>query len=601
MNAPPLRSRRLVAAFVIAAAGSLATTFTSCAGEEEAADTASRSAILVTLDTTRWDALSAHGVHPGITPRLDALAGESVRYEFAHTVAPLTLPSHASMLTGYYPPRHTIRDNGFQALPSSASTLAEAAHERGHQTAAFVASTVLDQGFGLDQGFDTFSAPARPEKQLTTHFTEKNGVVVVNEAVEWLGARDRTRPFFLWVHLFDPHEPYDPPTKFRSLTKEHADYYGEVAYVDEAVGILLDALRADKVLDESTLLVVADHGESLREHKEVTHSHFCYEATLRVPFLLRYPDGYRAGEVSPEVVSVVDVYPTLVEAMGIPVLSDQDGHSLFHRAVPEGRGAYFESYSGYIAFGWSPIAGWIDDRGKYIHSSAPEYFDVATDAAEVDNLLDARPDDVREHRRAMVELTQKAPLAPDHGATVDPNLTKAVQGLGYAASGPLPTAMPNPLETLDLPSPASMVDTYYLCQQGLALADAGRFPDAIKIFNQVLEKNPRNWLALERLGLCYVNMQRPAEAIPPLLLATKEGPQRGGTYYNLGISLFNLGQYQSDAEKMEDGVTAVKRAVALDPGERVFLSGLVTMLQQLGREAERLEYEKQLNELRRGD
>ncbi|MEW6071506.1 MAG: sulfatase-like hydrolase/transferase [Planctomycetota bacterium] len=553
-----------------------------------------RSAILVTLDTTRWDALSAHGVHPGVTPNLDALAAEGVLYEFAHTVAPITLPAHASMLTGLYPPRHTVRDNGFQPLPAAAVTLAEAAQAEGIQTAAFVASTVLDQAFGLDQGFATFSAPPRRTQQTTTHFVERTGTAVVLDALEWLGARDRARPFFLWVHLFDPHEPYTPPPKFLKVTEKNRTYYGEVAYIDEAVGILVDALRKDGTLAEATMIVVSDHGESLFEHQEATHSHFCYESTLKVPLLIRYPDGSPAGERSAEVVSVVDVYPTLLEAMGLSVASALDGVSLFHRAVPAGRGAYFEAYTGFIAFGWSPLAGWLDAKGKYIHSSAPEFYDLAADPDETKNVLPEGRIDLRPYRAALAAIGSESPLATDRAAGIAADVLEAIQGLGYAAAGPLPAPIPPPLQDTGLPSPASMVGTYRTCQQALALVEAGRLEEARSAFQKVLVENPRNWLALERLGLCYVNLQKPDEAIPLLRRVVAEGPQRAGTYYNLGICLFSVGQRDRNVPPVKEGIDALRQAVRLDTAEPIFLRDLAAMLRATGQTAEADECDRRL-------
>ncbi len=594
---PALRPLVATAAALLAALGAPA-----CSGSgepegesERPTGVDARSVILITLDTTRPDALDCYGRYEGITPNLAEVAEESVMYDFAHTVAPITLPAHASMFTGLYPPRHTIRDNGFQSLPLSANTLAEAAREAGHQTGAFVGSTVLDGAFGLAQGFDVFDAPPRARlQQVTTNFPERSGEVVVGNARRWAQRRDRTRSFFLWVHMFDPHAPYlthatpCPPT-----VNYHRPYYAEVVHVDEALGLLLGDLREDGTLDQATMLIVSDHGESLKEHREETHSHFCYESTLKVPFLIRYPEGYRKGERSSEVVSVVDVFPTLMEAMGLPFDPDVDGVSLYRRTVPDDRGVYFEAYSGYIAFGWSPISGWLDTKGKYIHSTTPEFYDAFAHPRELKNEIETTDLDPQEYRKAIASMVEKGALEIETDAAVDPSFLVDMRGLGYFSGGPLPNAMPHPLANTGLPSPKGMVDVFRDCQKGLSLADMQVYDQAITLFEQVLEKNPRNWLALERLGLCLYMLQRPAEALPHLQLAVEEGPQRAGTYYNLGLSLYTLG-------RGDEGVQAIERAIELDKSESVFLNGIITVLTELGRTEEAAEYKTRLRDVEAG-
>ena len=564
----------------------------ACGGGESAAPDA-RSAVLITLDTTRWDALSCYGVFENVTPELDRVAEESVVYDAAHTVTPITLPAHASMLTGLYPPRHGIRDNGFQPLPPSADTVAEAAQAAGHQTAAFVASAVLDRAFGLDQGFDVFRTPERAATEASVHFAEREAPEVVEDAVTWFRDRDRTRPFFLWVHVFDPHVPYEPPAELHQTATEHPEYYGEVAYLDRELAPLLDALREEGTLELATVVVIADHGESLKEHREETHSFFCYDVTMKVPFLIRYPDGYRAGERSNEIVSVVDVDPTLRAAMGIVAAPGIDGESLYRRTVAEGRGVYLESYSGHMNFGWSPLTGWVDARGKYLHSSEPEYYRLAEDPDETNNVYVADAPEVEESKRAIAEVAGRDVLEFDASAVTDEKLMEDLRGLGYVASGPLPTGMPHPLADTGLPSPASMVDAYYDCQRALLFLEQGRLFEAKALFEQVLRTNPKNWLALERLALCYINLQQPKLAMPTLEMLVREGPQRAGTYYNLGLCY-------KVASRREEALTMMRRAVELDPAEPIFLRDLVQLLRDAGEAEEARIYDRQLRKVLSG-
>lgn len=253
------------------------------------------SVLLITLDTTRADALGAYGRLPSVTPHLDRLAAEGVVYEHAYTVAPLTLPAHASMLTGLYPPRHGVRDNGVAGLAQSAVTLAERARAAGFQTAAFLGAVVLDQGFGLEQGFERYDTPARSfYGGPSMGYAERPAAEVAGLVASWLAERDKDRPFLLWAHLWDAHAPYEPPEALRQRAGGDA-YLGEVAACDVAVGRLCAALAAEGLEDSTLIVVVGDHGESFSEHDEISHGPYVWNTTLQVPLLLRLPDGDKAG------------------------------------------------------------------------------------------------------------------------------------------------------------------------------------------------------------------------------------------------------------------------------------------------------------------
>ncbi|MCY3001048.1 MAG: sulfatase-like hydrolase/transferase [Planctomycetota bacterium] len=255
-----------------------------------------------------------------------------------------------------------------------------------------MASLVLDRSFGLSQGFDTYEGVEPPKDRAAPKIEELRAPQVLARAKAWLAARDRERPFFTWVHLFDAHDPYEPPKELAEAYK--SAYLGEIAFMDRALGEFLDALRADGTLEQTLVVIVGDHGEGLRQHQETTHGWFCYESTVRVPMLVRFPDGWRKGERSAEIASVVDVFPTALSALGLDVPRDLDGTSLDHALVPEGRGVYFECFNGAENFGWSPLVGWADAKAKYIHSSVPELYDVLPDAREVRNVAGERPQDV---------------------------------------------------------------------------------------------------------------------------------------------------------------------------------------------------------------
>jgi arylsulfatase A-like enzyme len=492
------------------------------------------SAVLITLDTTRWNGLSCYGAPPGVTPHLDRIAGEGIAFDRARTVTPLTLPSHASMLTGLYPIRHLARDNSMAPLPESAVTLAERAADRGLETAAFVAATVVGSGLGMDQGFHHFSQPPVPTRSsVTTQFPERKADEVAAEVVEWIAGRQDDRPFFLWVHFFDPHHPYEPPAHALRAARGNP-YLGEIAFMDQAIGRVRAALEDAGMFEDTLVAVVADHGEGLGQHGEATHGALCYDSTMRVPMLLRYPDGFRAGERSSEVVSVVDIYPTLLEAMGLGEPGDVDGLSLYRREVPEGRGVYFESYYGYREYGWSPIAGWADARGKYLHGTTPEFFLTEEDPEET---RDRAPEKelLAPYVEALRRVSNLETLTAD--GSVDPDTLASLRALGYVASGAGPAVVPGPLEPPGLPDARPRHAELRRLDTAFALGEQGRFDEAIVELRAVVADNPRNTIAMQWLSTYLIHRQRCAEAVPILQQLLDRGAVTGSTHNNLGHCL----------------------------------------------------------------
>jgi len=547
------------------------------AGCGERADAAPLNAVLITLDTTRADALAPYGAPPDRTPYLALLAEQSVVYEEATTVAPLTLPAHASILTGLYPPRHGVRDNGAYALAPAATTVAEVARELGAQTAAFVAAAVLDPGFGLDQGFDVYEAPARPFTHASSTYAERRGSEVAARALDWLEGRDPTRPFFLWMHLFDPHAPYDPPPAFAA--HEGSPYAGEVAAADAALGRLLARLEAEGLLERTFVVVVADHGEAFGEHGEVSHASLCYDTTLRVPLLLRYPDGWGAGRRSREIVSVVDVAPTLMRALGATVpagIADLDGASLYRRTVAPDRGVYFESYYGYLNFGWSPITGWRDALGKYVHSSRPELYETHLDPDETSNLVEKAGEGLARYRAGLADVAAREPL---QASAAPGRLGQALARLGYAQSTAAPLQLPGPLAPSELPAPADRLDEQLAFQEALGLQEEGRWEEADARLRAIVGANPRNVAALDRLAAGLAQLARCDEALGVLRSVVAVGPPRADAWCRMGGCLL-------EEQRAEAALDAFERALDLDPAHPQALAGAVLALERLDRGAE---------------
>ena len=547
------------------------------------------SCILVTLDTTRVDALGSYA--EARTPFLDRLAGEGVVFDNAYSPIPLTLPAHASLLSGLYPLRHGVRDNGLMPLPAAASTLAEAARDAGARTAAFVGAVVLDAAFGLDQGFDVYDGPP-PGKE----HAERSATSVVDAALRWWEGRERDRPFFLWVHLYDPHSPYAPPADLDGASARE-DYAGELTYVDRELERLFDAVDTDGALDEVLVCVVSDHGEGFGEHGEEGHSIFCYETTLRVPLILRAPRSnpgrLTPGTRSDELVGLVDLRPTIAEALGWETPpTELDGKSFWSAPPDEDHGLYFESYYGYFSFGWSPLTGWIDRRGKYLHGTTPRFFAVDEDPGETTNLFSETDERVRAHRTRIALLAKRAPLEPDEGGGADADLLESIRGLGYASLGGSETAYPHPLEDTGLPNPEEVAPLHERSLEGIQLGKQGRLKEAEAVFREILAANPQNYFVLDHLATCLFQEERFTEAADTLRTLLEKSPTQPPE------SWFKLGLAEQAAGRTEEAIEAFERSAVLAPRPDT-LRTLVGLLRERDRDRARF-WAERLKELEGG-
>ena len=390
--------------------------------------------ILITLDTTRADYLGPYGSGHVHTPNINRLAAGAVLFEDAMTVAPLTVPAHCSLLTGLLPPRHGVRDNA-GALASRHETLAEVLHARGFRTAAFVSSAILHADRGLAAGFDTYD-DRRAAGRTASGGLQRPADETVEAALSWLG--DRTDdPFFLWIHLYDPHAPYDPPEPFRTAYRDNP-YAGEVAFADEQVGRLMGFLDARGLLDRTAVILTADHGESLQEHGEAGHGIFLYQSVVHVPLIIRAP-GLTARRVA-GVTRLVDVMPTVLELVGVNrPATGLDGISLITAARDAEKldlDAYAESEHP-LQFGWSPLRALRSGRFKLIAAPRPELYDLERDPAELHNLYGARAALAEAMARRLVEMESVGSATPVAVASSPSSeIAARLAALGYAASSP---------------------------------------------------------------------------------------------------------------------------------------------------------------------
>lgn len=402
--------------------------------------------VLITIDTLRADHLGSYGYARADTPVLDALARDGVRFSEVIAQAPLTLPSHASIFTGLTPPRHGVRNNPDSVVPASIPTLAERFHAAGYATAAFVSGFPLHKRFGLARGFDVYDDRfPRGDGSSAAPFTERRADQTVAAVRAWFSSRNRDVPFFLWVHLFDPHRPYDPPEPFRSRFAD-APYDGEIAFVDAQIGELRHTLSNGGA--DTIVVVASDHGEGLNEHGEPTHGLFVYDSTIRVPLIVAAA-GLAAGRVVATPVRLVDVPPTLLELAALAPLPQIDGRSLApalgsRAATLTPEPAYVESLFGRLCCGWAPLHGWRDGRWMFIDAPEPELYDVTDDPIEQHNVADLHAAEVARFQRA-ARAAAAAPPVDGGRANAPPEASERLAALGYfSGSANVPASLADP-------------------------------------------------------------------------------------------------------------------------------------------------------------
>ena len=516
------------------------------------------SVLLVTLDTTRADLLTCRGELGELFPTFCGLARDGVRFPVAYTVVPLTLPAHASMMSGLYPPRHGVRDNGIAALPGAATTIAELARLSGRRTAAFVATAILDRAYGLDQGFELYDQPELRPRDHEDFYLERDATVMAGRFTAWLEGLEDDRGFFAWLHFYDAHLPYEPPSDCLERAKGDP-YRGELVHVDRALASVLGALERAGRERSTWVVLTADHGEALGGHGEPTHGALCYDETTRVPLFFRPPSGREVAPAPVHFASVVDLYPTLLGLMGLDAGSDTDGIDLFG-TPDQARGVYVESYSGYLNYGWSPLAGWVDGYGKYLHSATPELY-LRSDPDETHNVVEGRRREAAHARECIAEVHARPRLPQD---VFEPRgeLQRALWELGYAGGAYEPERMPSPLAETDRPGPLERLHELELLHRGEALFDNGRHAEARELAARILEGNGKHLMALDLYAISsmYVGEWRVAEETWRRRLELDGG--RADAHLNLGLCLEVQGE-------LDAAIAEVERAAELNEHEHV--------------------------------
>ncbi|MDJ0864610.1 MAG: sulfatase-like hydrolase/transferase [Myxococcota bacterium] len=433
--------------------------------------------VLVTIDTLRADALGCYGAARAHTPRLDALAADGVRFAVATSPAPLTLPAHATLMTGLQPPDHGVRHNSVFRLDAGPPTLAERMRAHGWATAAVVGAFVLDARFGLARGFDSYDDRLGSSRSGLVGYAERRADAVVDAALAW--AASAPPSFFLWVHVYDPHAEYDPPAGF-SLAFPDDPYAGEVAFVDAQLGRLLDGLAARFDSTGTLVVVTSDHGEAFGAHGEPTHSYGIYEATQRIPLILSGP-GWRGGEVVEAPVELADLAPTLLAAVGAPPLPNAGRDLAAVRAgAAEPLLAYHETLATHLDLGWSALFALRGERWKYVRAPRPELYDLRADPAEAHNAIEEHAEVARElARRLEARLADARPLQPETGLAADAR--GRLEALGYV----VPRGRLGALEELAGPDPKDEIGLLTLLARAESLAARGRSREAYALLAPV--------------------------------------------------------------------------------------------------------------------
>ncbi|MGH9497862.1 MAG: sulfatase-like hydrolase/transferase [Terriglobales bacterium] len=515
--------------------------------------------ILITLDTTRADRMGFLGSKRGLTPNLDALALQGVVFTQAYSHVPLTTASHTTILTGTYPQFNHVNDFGVPLSPRL-PYLPDLLRQHGYHTGAFVGSLILDPldgtAPGFDRGFDVYDAGFHLRRHGADRYqtVERRAASVVDHAVRWLSQLPKG-PFFLWVHLYDAHDPYDPPPPFNTRYASQP-YDGEIAYADSALAKLFTELRKHGLYQETLIAVMADHGESLGAHGENTHGVFLYDETLHVPLLIKLPASRAAGKRIASRVGLVDVAPTLLNEAGVQVPSAMQGEPLqtMLSAAPEDRPAYAETDYPHRAFGWSSLRALR--LGKYLYIQAPhrELYNQDLDPGEIHNLA-ANAKAVSETMAAKLDaFRQKTSQTLVDLAKPDPEQARKLQALGYVASDSSSRVASNMLTGAD---PKDKIEVSNLLHDAMFDVEDARYQQAIPLLQRVLKEQPEMPVANMQYGIANARLKHYDRALGPLQKAVQLLPDNGMGHYELGLALFETGDWKAAAPQFE---AAVKNA-----------------------------------------
>lgn len=512
---------------------------------------------LITIDTLRADHVHCYGYDQTKTPTLDGLAREGIRFAQAFTPSPITNTSHATILTGLLPSSHGVTDFAVPLTPAH-PTIAELLKNRGYHTAAFIGAVILDSKTlapGFDRGFDYYdNFPEHAPTKARWGRVERRGMDVVQHAESWL-AKHPAAPHFMWVHLYDPHDPYEPPPPYSQTYKDRL-YDGEIAYADSALGHFITYLKQTGRYRDSIIVVVGDHGEGLGEHNEDTHGIFLYDSTTHVPLIMKLPAASHAGAVVPSQVRTIDIVPTILELAAAPPLEKTDGISLkpYLDALDEGDRPALGETDYPLRFGWAPLRSVRTDGFKFIEAPRPELYDLKTDAAELHNRYAPEDPQVKKAQTMLAGVQhQPGPQASAEGEA-NSGAASQLKALGYAGSSGSSKSVSS------LPDPKDKIEEQNLLHQAMLASDDNRTADARRSFEEVLKLDPKSPTALRQLGELELQAGNYAQAAQHLKGALQARPDDA-------TAAFEAGQALEKSNDLQGARDALEASLKLMPGQ----------------------------------
>lgn len=522
--------------------------------------------VLITLDTTRADRMGFLGSKRGLTPNLDALAREAVAFSYAYAQVPLTTPSHAAILTGTYPQFNHVNYMG-DPLGKAVPYLPDILRRNGFRTAAFVGGLALEPrrlAPGFERGFDIYDAGfhRRGPGEDRYHSLERRGEEVVSRALAWL-SKPPDGPFFLWVHLYDPHDPYSPPEPFKARHQAEP-YDGEIEYTDSVVAKLLAGLRSRHLFDSALIAVMADHGEAFGEHGENHHGIFLYDETIHVPLLIKVP-AQHAGKKVETRVGLVDVAPTILRAANLPVPTAMQGESLLRlmKLDPAGashplddsnpqRPVYAETGYGHLSFGWSKLQAWRTAKYLYIEAPERELYDQTVDPQATRNLASDSPAIADTAASQVAEFYGKTKGAAVERQKLDLQQVESLHALGYMSSD---SGGPRNTDNEGGPDPKPKIAIANLLYQALVDMENEQYQEAVPILEQVLEHEPNTPIAFLQLGRAYMALKEYHKAVTPLRSLVEKKPDDAFARYEFGCALVKIGNWTEAIPHFEAAVS----------------------------------------------
>jgi len=547
--------------------------------------------ILFTIDTLRADHLECYGYDRVKTPNINRLASEGILFEHNIVQAPLTLPSHSSIFTGTHPLYHGIRDNGGFYLEEKHITLAEVLKTNGYSTGAFVGAFVLDSRWGLDQGFDYYydNFDLTKYKTVSLDSVQRRGDEVLAEACKWLEKNSQDK-FFAWIHLYDPHTPYNPPEPYKTQYsgRRFGLYDGEIAYVDLLMGDFRSFMEEKSLMEKTLIIFTSDHGESLGEHKENAHGFFIYDSDIRVPLIIRFPEKKLQGNIIPSQVRSIDIMPTILNMLGEKSPESVQGESILSLILGKQGGeafsAYSETYWPRYHYGWSELKSLRKGQYKFIDAPKPELYDILEDPGELNNLVNKKATLGHEMKRELEALMDRYSAEGIEEAgpkKIDNDSLVKLQALGYIGSFRASSKQKGE----KLADPKDRIELYNEIKVAQFLVTEEKMDQAEKKIKDVLNKDPSVLEARYILGNIYSKQKKYDEAIEEYKKALEVDPE----YYD---SIFGIALAYKKSGKDDEAIVGFKRLIDIDPKDTKPLLHLGDIYEEQGELDEAMRYLK---------